>query len=302
MGTADRHSEPTSRATSFQAARSKKAKLLLRRRVKSILGKASQLWPSIQILEGLPIFAPNSAGTANDRALLTIQAASRTFPLMLELLARTGTKIEDPTPIAKFADTSQKRAAALRLKELFDRYGSDKGDTDHCYHLLYGALLASADASALLEIGLGTNNVNVASNMGRAGKPGASLRAFRDYLPSAQIYGADVDRGILFSEERISTFYVDQTDLDSFTTLSAAVPAEFDLIIDDGLHSPNANLATLVFGLTKLKVNGYFLIEDISPNALPIWQLVSAALLPSEYESDVIGTENKLLFLVRRLK
>jgi hypothetical protein len=221
---------------------------------------------------------------------------------MLELLARTGTKIADPTPIAKFADTSEKMAAALRLKELFDQHGSDKGDTYHRYHLLYGALLASTDASALLEIGLGTNNVNVVSNMTSYGKPGASLRAFRDYLPGAQIYGADVDRGILFSEERISTFFVDQTDLDSFSALGAAVPAEFDLIIDDGLHSPNANLATLAFGINRLKVNGYFLVEDIGPDALPIWQVVSAALLPSEYESDIIVTEDKLLFLVRRLK
>jgi hypothetical protein len=302
MGTADRRSESTSPTTNLRAAQSKTAKPLVRTRVKSIVGKASLLWPSLQILESLPIFAPNSAGAANERALLTIQAANQTFPLMLELLARTGTKIEDPTPIAKFADTSEKQAAALRLKELFDQYGSDKGDTNHRYHLLYGALLASTNASALLEIGLGTNNVNVVSNMGSRGKPGASLRAFRDYLPGAQIYGADVDRGILFNEERISTFFVDQTDLDSFSTLSAAVPAEFDLIIDDGLHSPNANLATLVFGLNRLKVNGYFLVEDIGPDALPIWQLVSAALLPSGYESDVIVTENKLLFLVRRLK
>lgn len=302
MGTADRRSEPTSRTTNRQATQSKTAKPVARTRVKSILGKASQLWPSLQVLESLPIFAPNSAGTANERALLTIQAASQTFPLMLELLSRTGTNIADPTPIAKFADTNEKQAAALRLKELFDQHGSDKGDTNHRYHLLYGALLASTDASALLEIGLGSNNVNVVSNMGSHGKPGASLRAFRDYLPNAQIYGADIDRGILFKEERISTFFVDQTDLDSFSALSASVPEEFDLIIDDGLHSPNANLATLVFGLNRLKVNGYFLVEDISPAALPIWQLVSAALLPSEYESDVIVTENKLLFLVHRVK
>jgi hypothetical protein len=302
MGTADRRSEQTSWTMDRQAAQSKASKHLVRTRVKSIMRKASLLWPSIQILEGLPIFAPNSTGATNERALLTIQAASQTFPLMLDLLARTGTRIEVPTPIAKFADTSEKQAAALRLKELFDHYGSDKGDTDHCYHLLYGALLASTDASALLEIGLGTNNANVVSNMGSDGKPGASLRAFRDYLPSAQIYGADFDRSILFNEERISTFFVDQTDPDSFCSLSAAVPAELDLIIDDGLHSPNANLATLVFGLDRLKVNGYFLVEDISPDALPIWQLVSAALLPSDYESDVIVTENKLLFLVRRLK
>jgi hypothetical protein len=248
------------------------------------------------------MFAPNSSGATNERALLTIQTANQTFPLLLEVLARTGTKIEDPTPIAKFADTSEKQAAALRLKDLFDQYGSDKGNAHHQYHLLYGALLASTNASALLEIGLGTNNVNVVSHMSSHGSPGASLRAFRDYLPSAQIYGADVDRGILFDDERISTFFVDQTNLDSFSTLSAALPAELDLIIDDGLHSPNANLATLAFGLNRLKVNGHFLVEDIRPEALPIWQLVSAALLPSDYESEVIATANQLLFLVRRVK
>lgn len=271
------------------------------RRVNSLMGTASQLWPNVQILKSIPMFAPNSSGASNERAMLTIQAANRTFPLLLELLARTGVKVQDPTPISKFADTREKQDAAHRLKELFDRYGSDKGNTNHRYHLLYGALLASADASALLEIGLGTNNVDVVSHMGTEGSPGASLRAFRDFLPSAQIYGADVDRGILFEEDRIATFFVDQTDLDSFSTLSAAIPAELDLIIDDGLHSPHANLATLTFALNRLKVNGYFVVEDIRPEALPIWQLVSAALLSDDYESDVIETANQLLFLVRRL-
>jgi hypothetical protein len=290
-----------SRTTNLQAP-PKTAKQAVASRVKSMVGKASQFLPNVQILDSLAMFAPNSSGATNKRALLTIQTANQTFPLLLELLARTGTKIADPTPIAKFADTNEKQAAALRLKDLFDQYGSDKGNAHHRYHLLYGALLASANASALLEIGLGTNNVNVVSHMSSHGRPGASLRAFRDYLPSAQIYGADVDRGILFDDERISTFFVDQTDLDSFSTLSAAVPAELDLIIDDGLHSPNANLATLAFGLNRLKVNGHFLVEDIRPEALPIWQLVSAALLPSDYESEVIETANQLLFLVRRLK
>jgi hypothetical protein len=46
--------------------------------------------------------------------------------------------------------------------------------------------------------------------MGRTGTPGASLRAWRDYFPNAEIYGADIDREILFEEERISAFYVNQ--------------------------------------------------------------------------------------------
>jgi hypothetical protein len=273
----------------------------VRTQAKGFIRKTSSLWPNLQILESLPMYAPNSGGRANDRAALTIQAARQTFPLMVELLSRTGSKIEDPTPVAALADTGEKRAAALRLKELFDEYGSDKGDPRHDYHWVYGSILAAQDASALLEIGLGTNNEEVVSNMTREGRPGASLRAFRDFLPSALIYGADIDRGILFSEERISTFFVDQTDLDSFAELSAAVPSELDLIIDDGLHSPNANLASLIFGLDRLKVNGYFLVEDIGEAAVPIWQVVSAALLPSNYESRVVTAGTQFLFVVRRV-
>jgi len=247
------------------------------------------------------MFAPMSRGSWPILASLTTQSAKQAFPLMLELLASTGTKIEDPTPIGLLAGTEAKQDAALRIKALFDKHGSDKGNI-HEYHLLYGPLLMSQDASAVLEIGLGTNNENVVSHMTSRGKPGASLRAFRDFLPEAQIYGADIDRGILFSEERIKAFYVDQTDASSFSALGKLLPAEFDLIIDDGLHSPNANLATLIFGLSRLKVDGCLVIEDISPDALAIWQMVSAALLPDSYESRVVEADGAFLFVVRRYK
>ena len=248
------------------------------------------------------MFAPRSLGSWPMIASLTTQSAQQTFPLMLELLSSAGTKIADPSPIGLLAGTAEKQAAALKIKALFDQYGSDKGDISHQYHLVYGPLLISQDASALLEIGLGTNNENFVSHMTRHGRPGASLRAFRDFLPKAQIYGADIDRGILFSEERIKTFFVDQTDLSSFSELGGSLPAEFDLIIDDGLHSPNANLATLIFGLSRLKVDGCLVIEDISADALAIWQMVSAALLPDNYESRVVEANSVLLFVVRRLK
>ena len=39
------------------------------------------------------------------------------------------------------------------------------------------------------------------------GKPGASLRAWRDYFENALIYGADIDKNILFKENRINTFF-----------------------------------------------------------------------------------------------
>jgi hypothetical protein len=137
--------------------------------------------------------------------------------------------------------------------------------------------------------------------MGVSGKPGASLRAFRDFCPNALIFGADIDRRVLFSEDRISTFYVDQTELATFARLSGELPCDFDLIIDDGLHSPDANINTLTFALPKLKCGGWAVIEDICVDSLSIWQLVTS-LLPPAYKAQIFQADGGLLFAVQRLQ
>lgn len=265
-----------------------------------LASKGLMLSSNARITRSFPMFAPFSSGSTRDRAVLTIQAANQTFPHMLDLLSRTGRKIENPIPIESFVDSDAKKAAAERLKDICDYHGSDKA-TAHNYHLLYGPILEERDSvAAVLEIGLGTNNSDVVSNMEGYGTPGASLRAFREFLPNAQIYGADIDRRILFSDERISTFFVDQTDLGSFDAIADSVGDSLDLIIDDGLHSPNANLATLLFGLERLKIGGWLVIEDIAPLALPIWKVIGA-LIPSQYDCRVVVAKRALLFSVRRL-
>ena len=105
------------------------------------------------------------------------------------------------------------------MKKYFNKYGSDKSST-HNYHLIYGSLFKKNNkVKKILEIGLGTDDEKIISNMGRYGKPGASVRAFRDFFKSAQIYGADIDKKILFKEDRINTFYVDQSNIKSLETL-----------------------------------------------------------------------------------
>jgi hypothetical protein len=135
--------------------------------------------------------------------------------------------------------------------------------------------------------------------MRRDYSPGASLRAFRTFLPHATVCGADIDHRILFEEERIRTFVVDQTERRSWDLLSAAIDHDFDLIIDDGLHSPNANIATLLFGLGRLRIGGWLVVEDIPAVALPLWQVIST-LLPEQYESRIVAAPVGFLFLVRR--
>jgi hypothetical protein len=257
---------------------------------------------SYRIVNELPVFTPFSWGSWSDRARLTLLAANQTFPLLARLIAETRQPdLLNPAPIESFCDDSASKNAASRLRELFNKYGSDKSHTHH-YEYVYGSILKNpAAVSSILEIGLGTNNPDVVSHMGVAGRPGASLRAFRDFLPNATIYGADLDTRILFQEDRIKTFFVDQTDPASFEALGKEIGEYLDLIIDDGLHSPNANLAVLLFALKKLKPGGRFVAEDIPDRALPVWQVVSA-LMPAEYKCSLASAGGANLFSVQKLQ
>lgn len=199
---------------------------------------------------------------------------------MLSQLAKfTGGDLGKPESLATWGIRAGEKRCA-QLGALFNAYGSDK--TRHGYHYVYAAILQrSSDQKLILEVGLGTNNVDVVSHMGANGQPGASLRSFRDYCPRAQLYGADVDDGILFEDEQIKTYHVDQRDDGSIDRLVESLPGGFDLVIDNGLHTPDSNIRTLMLGLRLLKPGGWVVVEDIKPSAENIWQVV-AKLLPQD--------------------
>lgn len=174
------------------------------------------------------------------------------------------------------------------MSALFAKYGSDKS-TCHNYHLAYASILKGKrnQSIRIFEMGLGTNDPSAPSSMGAEGKPGASLRAFKEWNALAEVYGADIDRNILFEEERIRTFYADQTDPKTLDELARKLPKDFDLVIDDGLHTPRANINTIVFGLNLLKKGGTLVVEDIYEQDLPIWQTICAVLSHS-YECQLV--------------
>jgi tetratricopeptide (TPR) repeat protein len=152
------------------------------------------------------------------------------------------------------------------LCDIMNGHGSDKASGWHNYTLLYHFMFHQRRnrVRSLLELGIGTNFTDIPSNMGEQGRPGASLRGWRDYFPEAEIVGADIDRRILFSEERISTHYVDQLSPEAIDELWAAtLQAPFDVIIDDGLHTFEANSLFMERSFGKLAENGLFVIEDI---------------------------------------
>jgi len=168
---------------------------------------------------------------------------------------------------------------ASSLASLCDLYGSDKGElkqTDHpypwpshsytdFYELLFAARRFNIER--VIECGVGTNNPHVESSMGINGRPGASLRVWRDYFPNARIIGIDIDKDILFAEDRIDTYHCDQTSAGSiheFRSRAGLRPGSVDIMIDDGLHAFHAGRCLFENMNDLLREGGIYVIEDVS--------------------------------------
>jgi hypothetical protein len=186
-----------------------------------------------------------------------------------------------------------------KLKNLFNKYGSDKTRSSLVY--IYFEIFSNFKINSLFEIGLGTNNIKVRSNMGLDGKPGASLRAFRDYL-GIKIYGADVDKKILFEEKNIETYFIDQLETKTIKNIKKSIP-KLDLIIDDGLHQPDANLNVILDLLDHLNPNGILVIEDIEPNFVHIFKIIEKIYNNSDnYKSSLINIGKGYCLLIQNLR
>lgn len=149
---------------------------------------------------------------------------------------------------------------------LMKEYGSDKCGIKHNYTKIYNNVMwrFRNENIVLFELGIGSTNPNVLSNMGKDGKPGASLYAWRDYFPNGKIYGADIDKDILFEAERIKTAYCDQTNSGDIEKLFKNFgEKEFDFMILDGLHTFEANKKFFENSIYKMARHGYLFIEDI---------------------------------------
>jgi hypothetical protein len=159
---------------------------------------------------------------------------------------------------------------------LCDLYGSDKGSNNpfnnkhpwpsHTYSDFYDFYFYKhrKNYQNILECGIGTNNIIYSSNMSSRGVPGASLRVLRDYFSQAIIYGIDIDQTVLFEEDRIKTFQVDQTDPLSISLFKKNIEkTRFDLVIDDGLHTFDSSITLFENIKECLNENFDYIIEDV---------------------------------------
>jgi len=169
----------------------------------------------------------------------------------------------------------------MQLGDLFNKYGSDKDRNG--YTPYYDAIFKHMRNTpvTMLEIGIGTMIPDVHSSMvgyslpGYA--PGGSLRAWRDYFVNGQIMGSDVQPDTQFTEDRITTVLANSTVLAEVDT--ALGDKVFDIILDDGSHYDEDQIATLKNLWHRVKAGGFYIIEDIQP-----WSRIS-----TEFRSIIAG-------------
>lgn len=143
------------------------------------------------------------------------------------------------------------------LKELFNKYNCDKS-SKHSYDICYEKdfqTIKNANIN-LLEIGI---------------FKGESMKAWLDYFPNANVYGIDIfdrvhpDKIEILKNSRVKYLKLDSTSKLSKEILIKNWNVKFDIIIDDGLHTPDANRLTFLNFIDFLKDSGTFYIEDVWP-------------------------------------
>ena len=144
------------------------------------------------------------------------------------------------------------------LKELFNKYGCDKARKHH-YNLVY-----QKEFEAIKEQHLTILEVGVFK--------GESTQAWVDYFPNAKIYGLDIFARVPMSEiavlehPRVEAIRGSSIDIAITEKIRKKWPGVyFDIIIDDGLHTPRANGDSFKHLFPLLKQDGAYYVEDVWP-------------------------------------
>ena len=141
------------------------------------------------------------------------------------------------------------------LVELFDKYKCDKGSLKHRYDRVYAPALDNLRDKSfrMLEIGIFKGN---------------STEAWIEYCPQVEIVGVDIFERVKI--ENISILkhprvvgYKGSSLEEPGQEFNDIAKAGFDIIIDDGLHTHEAQRKTFENFIPYLKDDGVYFIEDV---------------------------------------
>lgn len=154
--------------------------------------------------------------------------------------------------------TQGQQGTQCMLEHLFNRAGCDKS-AKHQYHTVYEPEFDTLrnEPINILEVGV---------------FKGDSIKAWLEFFPNATIYGIDIFKRVrpeeieVLNHERVKWLKGDSTNIAVRDMVKKQWPRiRFDVIIDDGLHTPDANAKTLHNLFPLLKKNGKFYVEDVWP-------------------------------------
>ena len=142
----------------------------------------------------------------------------------------------------------------------------------HNYIKSYKLLFDKLDRSSIkniLEIGLGfilsTSQTAFSKNLYKTGN---SLRMWRDYFINANVYGIDIDKNLIFTEDRIKTFVANQNSEQDLKSVIDKINSPLDIIIDDGSHQCDHQVFSFMCLHKYLAPNGIYVIEDVQPSSI----------------------------------
>lgn len=147
---------------------------------------------------------------------------------------------------------SRKRLPVITRKIFEDAAkasGTDKSVV-HGYQRFYPLILSQLSREepfAIVEIGYGN---------------GASLAMWRSLFPNASL--VCIDKDVAQSGDGYAVIKADQGDSSSIVAAMADIPSPVRLIIDDGSHHPQHQLASFsILFEALLEPGGYYIIEDL---------------------------------------
>ena len=144
------------------------------------------------------------------------------------------------------------------LVELFDKYKCDKGSLKHRYDRVYAPALHQLKDHPfrMLEIGVFKGN---------------STEAFVEYCPQVQVVGVDIFVRVdvknipILNHPQVRAFKCDSLEGPTEEFMSIVGTDTFDIIIDDGLHTHEAQWKTFLNFIPYLREGGSYFIEDVWP-------------------------------------
>jgi demethylmacrocin O-methyltransferase len=146
------------------------------------------------------------------------------------------------------------------LNDLANRFGTDKGDfhhEKHNYAEIYDKILHEHRESPVNFVEIGINDPRF---------PGASIHMWKSYFKNGTYRGLDINIDQTIKQtvsilDKVYVYNVDQTNTEQLTEFASHIPA-IDFVVDDGIHTHEAQMVSFKALFPYLRSGGIYFIED----------------------------------------